>query len=124
MKKGGNIPESNLKVQVRVRVKAKCVVKRLSVEGVWERDQNGQARLVHNHGGGAGVVACHLSGRVGKTQSRVERERKPRLPVLLLECTGISGRGGIRGAENRIVRKYTCADIGGAELEPASGNVS
>lgn len=43
LKKGGNIPESNLKVQVRVRVKAKCVVKRLSVEGVWKRDQNGQA---------------------------------------------------------------------------------
>lgn len=58
LKKGGNIPESNLKVQVRVRVKAKCVVKRLSVEGVWERDQNvkmGRPGLVHSHGGGEGA---------------------------------------------------------------------
>lgn len=54
LKKGGNIPESNLKVQVRVRVKAKCVVKRLSVEGVWKRDQNGQARVSTQPWWGAG----------------------------------------------------------------------
>lgn len=45
--------ESNLKVQVRVRVKAKCVVKMLSAEGILERDQNGQARVTMQGSRGA-----------------------------------------------------------------------
>lgn len=45
LKKGRDIPESNLKVWVRVRVKAKCVVKRVSVEGVGERDPMGRPGL-------------------------------------------------------------------------------
>ena len=52
------------------------------------------------------AVLCLLSGRVGKPQSRVERERNPRLPVLMLECTGIWGREGLeRSGEQKKSKK-------------------
>lgn len=72
----------------------------------------GRPGLVHIRGGGGGewAVLCLLSGRVGKTQSRVEREKKPRFPVLLLKCTGILGRRGIKrsGKQENSKKIHLC----------------